>query len=87
MYKGSLLSNVFLKNTILKLNPENGEVLATYDMTELTQRMESNPGMKDLTKKDINKCLNGIAYDDVTDTLIVTGKKWQYLYEIKFNED
>ena len=46
--------------------------------------MEENDGFEGYTKKNINNCLNGIAYDDVTDQLILTGKMWPYLYEIKF---
>ena len=46
--------------------------------------MEENDGFEGYTKKNINYCLNGIAYDDVTDQLILTGKMWPYLYEIKF---
>ena len=46
--------------------------------------MEENDGFEGYTKKNINYCLNGIAYDDLTDQLILSGKMWPYLYEIKF---
>ncbi len=67
MYKGPLLSNIFLSNKIVKLDPETGDLLATYDMSELTKHLESNPGLGSYTTKDRNKCLNGIAYDEITD--------------------
>ena len=30
-----------------------------------------------------NNCLNGIAYHQSTDQLLLTGKKWPYIYEIE----
>jgi len=35
---------------------------------------------------DGSYCLNGIAYHDETNTLVITGKKWPFIYQIELRE-
>jgi len=44
MYKGNLLANVFTTNKIVKLDPVNGKLLATYDMSHLESDVNSSEG-------------------------------------------
>ncbi len=45
--------------------------------------MENTKGFMEYSKRhNGNFCLNGIAYHKKRDTLILTGKKWPFLYEI-----
>jgi glutamine cyclotransferase len=71
---GFIYANVFLTDTILRIDPATGKVLTIIDAAAL--RPES-------TKTDINNVLNGIAWDSSTKTLYLTGKNWPVLYKVK----
>ena len=75
--------NVYFENVILKINPNNGEVMNIYDMQPLVN-YELNNGK--LTEQRINTgdVLNGITYIPEKNTFILTGKLWDYYYEIEF---
>ncbi|KAA6437866.1 glutaminyl-peptide cyclotransferase [Rufibacter glacialis] len=73
---GYLYANVYTTNTIVKIDPATGKVVAKLDLSSLK---------KDAKAKQPRALeLNGIAYDDATDKIYVTGKLWPHLYEIKF---
>lgn len=76
--------NVYLENYILKINPNNGDVLNIYDMEPLIN-YEFTKGK--LTKNRLyhGDVLNGITYIPEKKTFILTGKLWDYYYEIVFN--
>jgi glutamine cyclotransferase len=59
---------------IARISPEDGRVLGWIDLTGLM-----NPQL--LT--DSEAVLNGIAYDEASDRLFVTGKLWPSLFEIE----
>jgi glutaminyl-peptide cyclotransferase len=80
MYKGDLLANVFMQNTILRIDPESGAVKEKYDFSDLVTDVDNSEGYKNYTKRDSNFCLNGIAYDSETDRLLLTGKMWPFIY-------
>jgi len=69
--KGSVYANIWMTDQIAVIDPNTGRVTAKIDLTGLKAR---NP------RGDV---LNGIAYDDQTDTLYVTGKYWSELYAIE----
>ena len=66
----NIYANIFMTEKIAIINPLTGEVTGWIDLTGIYQHNRHN---------DV---LNGIAYDDETDRLFVTGKCWPYLYEI-----
>ena len=72
--EGYIYANIFLTDTILRIDPANGQVLTVIDASPL--RLES-------TKADINSVLNGIAWDPTTKSLYLTGKNWPALYKVK----
>ncbi|MGB4594742.1 MAG: glutaminyl-peptide cyclotransferase [Anaerolineaceae bacterium] len=72
--EGEIYTNVYTTETILRIDPETGEVLTVLDMSGLTP---------DVNKADPNEVLNGIVYDPATKRLFVTGKLWDVLYEIR----
>lgn len=76
MIRGYLYINVYTTNTILKVNPEDGKVVARIDITGLKQ--EAN------TKFPNSLETNGIAYDKEQDKIYVTGKFWPSVFEIQF---
>jgi len=71
---GAIFANVYLTETILRIDPQTGKVLTVVDMSGLTP--EAN-------KADPNLVLNGIVYDPETKRLFVTGKLWDVLYEVR----
>jgi glutamine cyclotransferase len=74
LVKGEIFSNVWKTNTILRIDPKDGRVTGTIDLTGI------HPPKPD---GDIDDVLNGIAYDADGDHLFVTGKRWPRVFEIK----
>ncbi|MDL1914283.1 MAG: glutaminyl-peptide cyclotransferase [Bergeyella sp.] len=70
-YKGAIYANVWQKPYILKINPENGEVLAKIDFIQIAK--ENTKGVDDV--------LNGIAFRG--ENMFITGKNWSKIYEIR----
>ena len=70
---GDVYANIWQTNRIAIINPQTGQVKAWIDLTGLPP--ENNP--------DPNAVLNGIAYDQNNNRLLVTGKDWPSLYQIK----
>ena len=71
--KGELYANIWLTNSIVRIDPKTGDVDGVVDVAALTALSGG-----DLTAK----VPNGIAYDAGTDRLFVTGKLWPALYQI-----
>lgn len=82
--QGSIFLNVYLSNYIYKVNPSNGKVIASYNMANVIN-YEFRKGT--LTNANLNNgyVLNGIAYNKNNNDFLITGKKWGFFYEIKFN--
>lgn len=70
---GLIYANVYLKDYVVIIDPETGEVLKKIDFTGLLANSE----------KEDTDVLNGIAYDKETNRLFVTGKYWPKLFEVK----
>ena len=71
---GEIYANVWHENRIAAIDPQSGHVKAWIDLTGL---------MPDGELQDPEAVLNGIAYDQASDKLIVTGKLWPRVFEIK----
>jgi glutamine cyclotransferase len=71
---GEIYSNVWHDNRIATIDPQSGHVKAWIDLTGLMPEGEL---------QDPEAVLNGIAYDQASDKLYVTGKLWPRLFEIK----
>lgn len=70
--KGYIWANVWYKDYIVVIDPEDGKVIKKITFKEL--------------KKDVNVdagVLNGIAYDKNNDKIYITGKNWNKLFEFK----
>jgi glutamine cyclotransferase len=72
--KGEIYANIWLTSMIVRIDPTTGAVVGVADLTEL----------KNMTPNTLapDNVLNGIAYDDLTDRIFVTGKLWPKLYQI-----
>jgi len=76
---GSVFSNIYLTDYIVKIDPSNGHITGKIDLTGLLEKSG-----KRVDKED-GLVLNGIAFDSAKNSLYITGKKWPLLYEIKLN--
>ncbi|KQY30884.1 glutamine cyclotransferase [Caulobacter sp. Root487D2Y] len=71
--KGEILANIWKSDRIARIDPASGKVTGWIDLTGLLP-------LEDRARTDV---LNGIAYDAKADRLIVTGKLWPRMYEIR----
>jgi glutamine cyclotransferase len=67
---GTVYANIWQQQKIAIINPQTGVVKGWIDLTGIYQ---SNVA---------DDVLNGIAFDQQTNSLYVTGKDWPYLYQI-----
>ncbi|RYH13336.1 glutaminyl-peptide cyclotransferase [archaeon] len=70
---GKLYSNVWYKDVILEIDPENGAITRRFDLTNLYPKQQRIPNAD---------CLNGIAYDPSDQHFILTGKKWPKYFRV-----
>jgi glutamine cyclotransferase len=73
---GFIYANIWTTNTIVKIDPATGDVVGKMDLSSLS--LESK------TKHPGSLEMNGIAYDPASGKILVTGKMWPTIYEIKF---
>ncbi len=73
--KGEIWANIWQEGWIARIDPQSGKLVGRIDLEELTERQ-----MDDDRNADV---LNGIAYDETSDRLFVTGKRWRKVFEIK----
>lgn len=71
---GYIWANVYLTDSIVKINPKTGNVEAYIDLPALRQHLVKNP--------EAEAC-NGIAYNAENGHLYVTGKDWNKIFEIE----
>jgi glutamine cyclotransferase len=72
--EGKIYANRYQKNGVAIINPENGAIEAVIDFKALKTKVTKHKGL------DV---LNGMAYNQKTKTLFVTGKRWDKLFEVK----
>jgi glutaminyl-peptide cyclotransferase len=72
--EGSVYANVWYTDTIVRIDPQNGQVTAIIDASKLLTAEEEQ-------RADV---LNGIAYDPEKKTFLITGKRWPKLFEVVF---
>ena len=70
---GQVYANVWQTDTIVRIDPSNGNVTALIDAAGL---LGADAGAVDV--------LNGIAYDPTTKTFLLTGKLWPTMFEVRF---
>ena len=74
---GKIYANIYQKNGVVIINPKNGATEAVIDFSPLKEKVTQHDGL------DV---LNGIAYNPDTQTIFVTGKRWDKLFEVKIVE-
>lgn len=72
---GYIYANQWETPYILKIDPSTGIVVGRLDLDNLQKEATATRPGADV--------LNGIAYDSATGKMLVTGKRWPFIYEIK----
>jgi glutamine cyclotransferase len=73
--RGEIFANVWMTDEVVRIDPATGAVRGVIDFSGLLATHERVPGHTDV--------LNGIAYDPATDRLLVTGKRWPKVYQVR----
>ena len=73
LINGKLFANIWQKDAIAIINPENGKVQGILNLASLRKKVKNKSA----------EVLNGIAYNPKTKTIFVTGKNWNSLFEIR----
>lgn len=78
--EGEIFANVWMTNSIARIDPVSGLVRDWIDLSPLVEKAQAAgaSGQDDV--------LNGIAWDAVARKLYVTGKNWPKLYEIRLEK-
>ena len=74
---GVIFANIWTEDRIALIDPASGELYGTLDMSFLRKYIKNTQNI------DV---LNGIAYDEESDTYYFTGKYWPYIFEVKMEE-
>ena len=69
-----IYANIYQRNGVAIINPKNGAVEGVIDFSPLKELVTQHPQL------DV---LNGIAYNPETNTIFVTGKDWDKLFEVE----
>ncbi|MDB4534525.1 glutaminyl-peptide cyclotransferase [Vicingaceae bacterium] len=73
---GFVYANVWMTNTVVKIDPANGKLVGKLDLNLLANEARYN--------YPYSMEMNGIAYDSINNRVLVTGKMWPKYFEIKF---
>ncbi len=77
MIDGEIFANVYLTDKIVRISPDSGKVTGWLDLKGLRNQLGNSPRAE---------VLNGIAHDSKSGNLIVTGKYWPKLFEIRLGK-
>lgn len=72
---GYIYANEWYTNYIVKIDPLSGKVVGRLDLSrQVAEAAQRNPSANEM---------NGIAYDSVSNNILVTGKNWPVMYKIR----
>jgi glutaminyl-peptide cyclotransferase len=74
---GYIYANEWQLPYIIKIDPQTGFVVAKTDLSDLWQKVNN---------KNSTAVPNGIAYDEATKKIYITGKLWPNLFEVQFSK-
>ncbi|AWN24490.1 glutamine cyclotransferase [Deinococcus irradiatisoli] len=79
---GTVYANVWLSNKIARIDPQSGKVTAWIDVTNLAREAQAAAATAgyELSFDDVP---NGIAFNPSKGTLLLTGKRWPLVFEVK----
>jgi glutaminyl-peptide cyclotransferase len=71
---GEIWANVWASTSIARIDPASGHVRAWVDVSDVR---EADPRRSD------QNVANGIAYDSATGRILITGKRWSWVYVVE----
>jgi glutamine cyclotransferase len=71
--KKYIFANIWYEDKIAVINKDNGKVIYWIDFKDISKNFKDREG----------NVLNGIAFNQEKDTLFITGKRWNKVFEIK----
>ena len=74
---GKIYANRWQKDGVAIINPTNGAIEGVIDFSSLKEKVTQHENL------DV---LNGIAYNPETQTIFVTGKRWDKIFEVEIIE-
>jgi len=74
---GEIFANVWQTNKIIRISPKTGNVTGMLDLSGILSDSERVPD---------TDVLNGIAYNQANDLVLITGKRWPKLFVITITE-
>lgn len=80
-YDGYIFANAWMTNFVYMIELASGNVVKQWDMTELVDIQKKHVGV-DLSYDWTNAVLNGIAYYGPNDSFLLTGKLWDFVFEV-----
>lgn len=72
--KGQIFANIYTTDRIARIDPESGEVTGWLDFSSLRSQ---------LPVPNRAEVLNGIAFDEATGNLRITGKYWPLMFQVR----
>jgi glutamine cyclotransferase len=74
---GNILANIYQTPYIIRIDPSTGKVLGKADFSNLVKEIR--------LKSSEAEYMNGIAYDSANNKILITGKFWPNIYEVRLN--
>lgn len=78
-YKGYILANQWRKPFIWQIDPQTGKVTGRLDLSAIVSEIKRTYPRANV--------LNGIAYNVLTDELLITGKYWPAAYLLRIEKE
>lgn len=78
--RAALMGNIYTTRMVLILDPQTMDCIGVLDLSGLPEPMIPEEALG-------YHVANGIAYNPYSGTFFVTGKNWEYMFEIRIQED
>ncbi len=79
---GWVWANVWLTSRVARIDPKTGKVTAWLDLSELSREAASET-LKAGRTPSFDDVANGIGYNKARGTLLLTGKRWPTVFEVR----
>jgi glutamine cyclotransferase len=83
---GDIYANIWQTNLVVRIDPASGNVTGVIDLAGLLDYAPAAHAKAAAEAQISPDVLNGIAYDEATERLYVTGKRWPTVFAIQLLE-
>ena len=81
--RGYIYANVYETDCIVKIEPSTGKVKKRYHLPDLRKAEEQYH--VDTNRYSTEFVLNGIAYDEKSESFFLTGVNWHLIFKVKLD--